>query len=817
MGTPQSAKKTRKSKAFKWISSIILLLIAIIIVGGFYANYKLRRSLPLLQGELKLEGISTLVTIERDNLGVPTISSTSRVDIAYATGFLHAQERFFQMDLLRRRSAGELAELFGLPALTVDRAARLHRFRARAEKMVRALDGAEKALLAAYKNGVNAGLVQLQALPFEYLLLGEEPTPWREEDSFLCILTMYFTLQSPDGQGESDLGLMYDLLPPALFSFLTPAGTKWDAALDGTTFPPPPLPEPGVYFEQKSDTTAKTTTKVADAERFFLDFDRELAGAFGSNNWAVSGDHSESGGAIVCNDMHLMISIPNIWYRVSYKITAEENRQISGVSLPGSPFIVAGSNGEVAWGFTNSYGDWGDLVILETEAGQPNLYKTPAGPSGIVSYQEVIRVNGAADDTLMVEETIWGPVIDKDYRGRKRAYRWVAHSDRGVNLNLWKLEQVHSVEEALAVAKTGGIPAQNFTTGDKDGNIGWTICGPIPRRKGDAGRFPQSWADGSNGWDGWLNPAEYPQIVNPESGRIWTANARVVGGKMGDKLYDYYNYTIGARAQQIRDQLFAKDKFVPADMLKIQRDHRAVFLSRWQKLLLKMLDENALANNAGRQEFAKEVENWDAAASANSVGYRLVKNFRRGLANRIFDPLLAPLKEKDERFSYISMVMAHHEQAMWELLKQQPDYLLAPGFTSWRELLLAQVDNVISDLGLPLADHPWGEENTFAVQHPFSKSIKGLSAWLDIPATAMPGGVHMPLLQTKRGGGLIAASERFAVTPGRENEAYFHMPAGQSGHPLSPFYNKGHDAWLNGELTSFLPGESVYRLELLPQ
>ncbi|MCA9734649.1 MAG: penicillin acylase family protein [Deferribacteres bacterium] len=816
MSEKNAKSKSKKSPVFKWIMRIVLLVLILVIIAGFYAYHKVTQSLPLFEGELALSGITTPVSIERDDFGIATIRGNNRVDMAFATGFLHAQERFFQMDLLRRRGAGELAELFGAAALPIDHEARIHRFRARSEKYLEAMDEEHRNLLTAYKDGVNAGLAELGTAPFEYLLIGTEPAQWRDADTYLCVMAMYFTLQSSDGNGESNLGLMHDLLPPSLFEFLAPKGTKWDAAIDGTTYPKPPLPQPGNYFDNQPSTASIQTVPASDFERMFPGLTEDLFGAVGSNNWVVSGDHTENGAALVCNDMHLSITIPNTWYRLTLIMEGENARNITGVSLPGAPFIVTGSNSNVAWGFTNSYGDWSDLIILETDTNDPNHYKTPDGLQPFSTYDEIIKIKGAAEDTMHIEETIWGPVIDQDYLGRKRAYRWVAHSEKGVNVNLYDLETAGNVNEALEIAHRSGIPAQNFVTGDRYGNIGWTIAGPIPRRKGEAGRYPQSWADGKNGWDGWLTAAECPKVVNPPSGRIWSANARVVGGQMGDKLYDYYNFTMGARCQQIRDNLMAKEKFVPADMIKIQRDNRAVFYEPWQKLLLEILDEEALKDQPNRQDFRKEVENWGAMAVPGSVGFRLVKNFRHTLARALFDPMLAHLKQKDNRFSYISKIMAHHEQAMWDLVTQKPDYLLAPGFSSWQDLFLAQVDSVISATGTPLSAHPWGEENTFKIQHPFSPSIPAFSKWLDIPAQALPGEMHMPFMQTKRGNGLISASERFAVTPGRENEAYMHMPTGPSGHPLSPFYNKGHEAWVNGELTPFLPGESKYELRLVP-
>jgi penicillin amidase len=249
--------------------------------------------------------------------------------------------------------------------------------------------------------------------------------------------------------------------------------------------------------------------------------------------------------------------VPNTWYRLSLVFPgADGERRVTGVTLPGAPFVVAGSNGRVAWGFTNSEGDWADVVLLEADPRNPSVYLTPEGPRELERATETIEVKGEKAEALTVESTIWGPVIDTDHAGRRRALSWVALREGGLNAALVRMESVRSLDEAQALAPEVGIPNQNFVVADAAGRVGWTIIGRIPRRVGYDGRAPTSWADGARRWDGWLAPEEYPRVVDPASGRIFTANARVVGG---DKLarVGVGGYDLGARQGQIRDGLLA--------------------------------------------------------------------------------------------------------------------------------------------------------------------------------------------------------------------------------------------------------------------
>jgi penicillin amidase len=784
------------------------VLFGVVLVALLGTLYLLRGSLPRLDGRLALAGLGSSVSIERDGLGVPTIRGANRDDVARATGFLHGQERFFQMDLLRRSAAGELAELFGEGALPIDRRARVHRFRALADRIVADLPPTDRGLLEAYAEGVNAGLAELNVVPFEYLLLRARPVPWAPRDCLLVIYAMYLKLQAMIRYRESTQGIIEDVLPGALAMFLTPRGTGWDAPLRGGPLEPSPVPDATVLDGGRPG--------AGDVPSRRLPAWPEIP--TGSNNWALAGAYTVHGGALLANDMHLPLGVPNIWYRASlvYPDDAGSDRRITGVTLPGMPAIVVGSNGRVAWGFTNSEGDWSDLVVLEPPGdGSTADYLTPDGPDRFVRYREVLRTKKDSEEQVFeVLWTRWGPVVDRDHRGRLRALRWVAHDAQGVNLNLLALEGADNRDEALDIANRAGITAQNFLVADVEGRIGWTIAGPVPRRFGHDGRFPRSWADGARGWNGWLAPKDYPRIVDPASGRLWTANARTMDGGALARLGDG-GYALGARARQIRDGLAALEQADEADMLALQLDDRAVLLARWRDLLLEeVLTPETLGADPRRRALREQIERWDGTAAASAVGYRLVREFRDILAAEIFAALTAACRRVDPNFQY--GWIRQWEGPLWRLIEQRPLHLLDARYASWRDQMLAAVDallGAVPDDASRLSEYTWGEHNTSRIRHPLSPFLPLIGRWLDMPALPLPGDHYMPRVQTPGAG----ASQRMVVSPGREAQGIFHMPGGQSGHPLSPHYRDGHRAWAEGEATPFLPGPTRYKLMLDPK
>jgi penicillin amidase len=612
---------------------------------------------------------------------------------------------------------------------------------------------------------------------------------------------------------------MRDVLPREMLAFMAPRGTEWDSPVAGDGFATPPIPRRDVYDLRmrrtgKPPVDIKRRPEIALApEHWHLgvtDGERERI-AIGSNNWAVASRLTGGTGALVANDMHLGIRVPNTWYRAAWEWP---DHRMYGVTLPGVPAMVVGSNTHVAWGFTNTYADWSDIVVIETDPARPSSYRTPDGWKEISSYEETIDVAGQPSQRHTVQWTTWGPLLGPDHRGRPRAYRWVAHSAERLAASVTPLEDARTIEEAFDGANGLGTPGQNFVVADRSGRIGWSIYGSIPRRQGFDGQFPVSWADGSRGWNGWLDDAEYPRLLDGRDGRIWTANARVVGGDLLNVLGDG-SYEVGSRARIIRDRLMAQDRFTARDMLDIQLEARADFLARWRDLILRTLTPELTRNHEQRARFRAIVEQgWPGEALPESAAYRLTRQFRDLVSERIFTTVLAECYEADESFDYTTV--RRREGPIWRMVNEQPPHLLDPRYNTWTDMLVDAIDTTIAEIsrdhGDPLEDRRWSELNVTAFRHPLSAAVPMLARWLDMPRNEIPGDLYTPRMAW----GSVGASERMVVSPGREEEGIMHMPTGQSGHPLSPFYSNSHDAWVKGEATPFLPGEPRHTLRLIP-
>ena len=782
----------------------VAALLGLVLVVALAATVALRGSLPRLEGTRSVAGLRAAVTVTRDSLGVPDISAANRSDAAFALGYLHAQDRFFQMDLQRRTAAGELAALLGPALLATDRNNRRHRFRHRAEAVVSATGGRQEEILQAYTAGVNAGLGDLAVRPWEYLALRQRPLPWQPEDTILTIYAMYLDLGLDTAWTEETWARVRDTLPAELAAFLLPAANRWEVPLEPGSPQTPPLPESTAVdvreWSYGGDRTGRSHLEGAKGD------------SAGSNNWAIAGRLSGHGGALLANDMHLSLGLPNIWYRARFGWPEGDGRRaMIGVTLPGTPALVAGSNGNVAWGFTNSYGDWLDLVVLETDPFDPTRYRTPAGWQRLALVAEIIEVSGRDPDTLIVAETLWGPVWTRDTQGHPLALRWTAHDTEGANLALLGLEITGDVDEAVAVAGTLGMPQQNLICADRSGRIAWTIAGRIPRRVGWDGRLPVSWADGRCRWDGYLDPAEQPRIVDPPEGRLWTANSRVTAGRDLEIIGDG-GYALGPRARQIRDGLRALDRPTEADMLALQLDDRALFLGEWRELLLPVLAKHEAELTPERAAFLRVVrDQWDGRAAIGSVSYRLMRSFVFACIDAIYGTLTAPCKDA----SFDPTWLPYRHAVTWELLTRRPAHLLPVGSPDWEDVMLRAVDRAMVEVAAshqPLAGYTWGSFNVVRVAHPFTLMEPRLAPWLAAPEQSLPGDSFLPRVQHRTSG----ASERFVVSPGREERGLFQMPGGQGGHPLSPFFLAGHDAWAEGRPAPLLPGAARYRLTLVP-
>lgn len=803
-----TAKTGRPPRRGRWLTRALLILLAgvlaVLVLGALVGYLFLRASLPDLDGTRTVSGLDREAVLLRDDQGRVHIEAQTRQDVAFALGFAHGQDRFFQMDLQRRDAAGELSSLFGRLALNRDRVTRVHRFRARAARNFAVASPDVQHLLEAYAEGVNAGLKDLGQVPFEYTLLRVQPEPWRAEEAFLTLFAMTLVLQDEEGRRERARGVLAETFPAPLYDFLHSSGGQWEAPLSGALFDEPPVP--AVSLGDLPEFHAPMTYQPFQTSELLP----------GSNNWAVAGTLTEHGGALVADDMHLGHGVPNIWYRASWT-DPRHGRIVTGVTLPGVPFMVAGSNGRVAWGFTNTQGDWSDVIHLEV-SDDGARYRAPEGWRPFERIDESIEIKGEAPMSFPVLETHWGPVIGEDHAGRTLALRWTAHDPEGANFNFTEIEQVDTVHAVVARAHRFGIPHQNLVLGDADGNIAWTIAGPIPRRVGFDGQLPGVWHDTGRRWDGYYDHEEHPRSVNPPSGRIWTANARVASGADHAKIGND-GQALGARQQQIRDRLFEQDRFDENDMLRIQLDNEARFLARWRERLLALPpdgDVDAAPELADRLAEARSLVNdWSGHAAADDVGYRIVHDYRSAVLARIAAPFERAVQARETRFA-TWRALRQFETPAWTLLESRPPQLLNPDFDSWQALEQDAFREVVASLSAqgPLTEARWGERNRLEVAHPLANAIPLLGPWLlRLPDPPMSGDTQMPHVQGPRWG----ASQRFAISPGREESAFLHMPAGQSSHPLSPYFDAGHEDWVNGTPTPLRFQAAKHRLTLRPR
>ncbi len=803
------------------IVGTLLAILALVALLVLLALWEVSRSVPTLDGPARVPGLRAAVTVSRDSLGTAVVKGADRLDVARGLGFVHAQERFFEMDLTRRSAAGELSALFGPVAIERDKARRTHRMRAMLTTRLAAMNADERALLQAYADGVNAGLGQLGAKPWQYLLLRAEPQPWKPVDSLLVIGEMFWMLQGSSVDEGLERAQWRECVGDAVFDWLEPRGGRWDGAIDGSVLAPGTMPGPETLDLRKLAPSthasgAASVVSLVDAAPPFLS-DAATADRheplIGSNNWTVAGARSVTGNAMLANDMHLSLGSPSIWFRTQFEIGAGADAlRAEGVTLPGVPAMVVGSNGHVAWGFTNSYGQWFDWIKVPEHP----------DPAQLTHVTETIAVKGGADVQLDITQFAGLPVVEKNGT-QSYALNWVADAGSAYSLALDQMLAARNTDAALAVAVRAGIPEQNFVVADDHGAIGWTIAGAlldgrVAAAEGfgrffpatDLARLPRPRLAGSALFD-----------TDPDSGQLWTANARTyespytTGPRLAGERFDAAigdgGYDLGARAQQIRDRLAATPKFDEKTLGAIHFDDEALFLRPWAGRIA------AVATSpTARPDVTTLLKDWNGRADADQAGYRLVREVRRRALDALWAAWTAPLIKAgrcvDRKYDW----HARFEYAAEDALDNRPAHLLPRGFATWDAFLLAQVDATVADMthagARPLAQATWGEANRSRIGHVLSRAVPILSRVLDMPSVPQSGDGNMPHMASPAFG----QSERLVVAPGHEERATLSMPGGQSGHPMSPYYGAGHADWVAGRAAPLLAGTAQHVLTLTP-
>ncbi len=745
--------------------------------------------------EIVFQDLERDVEVVFDDYGVPTIKGNSRLDVARSLGYLHAQERLYSMEMQRRLAAGELAEIVGRGFVGIDRNHRRYDFRNRARMDFDSLMESEKRLLIAYCEGVNFGIERLNVRPWELLLLGCKIEPWKPEDSLLVGYSMYISLQGDMDRKEKCRFVMKTLLPEDVYSFFVENGSVWDSALDGSRLPLIPIPDKNSF----SYINTQSAEKLGEVgHRTGFSFPHIPEGTVpGSNAWAISGAYTRSGSAMLANDMHLPLRVPNIWYRANFEYEGSAGTvSVFGATLPGLPIMIIGSNGSIAWGFTNSRVDTVDLVEIEIDSNDESQYLVPGGSEAFRLREETIKIKGGDVERVTYRQTRWGPV-DSKIMGRTMALRWRALEGTGINLALREFESCESVEEALTLAPKIEMPTLNLILADRSGNIAWTLAGPIMVRKNYRGDVPVNTAQLDPMWES-LDGSRYPKIVNPTSGYLWNANNRA----LGDELYMeicHRDTVIPARSYQINSRLSKMSYPINEHhLLDVQMDVEGIFYTRWKRLLVDTIRSIDNSEDPRIAKMLEVVEAWNGEARSDSTGFLLVRDFRETVSRRVLRRLLGVCYDEYRRFN---RRFFRFEEPLWMIVSQKPNYLRSPDSEGWDSELAGyvykQLENYEARYGsnFEINDLMWGDINTLSISHPMSSFIPLIGKWVDMEDVPVSGDLYV----TNVVGNGYGSSERMVVSPGSEESGIFHMPGGQSGHPLSEYYRKGHREWLRGD------------------
>lgn len=853
--------------------------------------------------------------VDIDGFGIPTIHAATFDDALRMQGFLHARDRFAQMDLLRRLTAGELCEIAGALAIAQDRQQRQMRLRSVAEAAYRALPASDQALLVAYAEGVNAGIATLTAPPPEHAFLQAPLAPWKPEDALLIGLGMAAMLND-SARVEIPFARVAEVVPREVIDFLRPRISRWDtlvipedaasreaaaaaipaadvvdtrplrAASRGAERHAPGEVSTGVA--PASDSTIagvddRWDEVVHDEHRFRLapwlprwqgsgvpPVLSSAAGAesldppppIGSNGWAVAGSRTTDGRAILVNDMHLPLSVPGIWYRMAFRTLggseattdrpaealrqggphaaddgvsrpnahAEQPCSLDGITLPGVPGLISGSNGRVAWGFTNVEGDFIDCVVVEVDPADPTKYLVPGGSEPFRIERETIHVARGEPETLEVRVTRWGPIVATDRHDRPLALVWAAMQPGGLNVDHLRWRDAKDAADAIEIAAAWRGPQQNVIVADSAGQIGWTISGYLPERHGMDGTVPTSWADGKRGWRGELPRAQRPMVLQPPDGIIVTANQRTAPLDVAERLGRMYAGP--ERAYRIRERAMHDGPLDEAACARIQLDVQSPRLLAWRDRLLPALDAGATAPAADRPAaerdrakrcaaLAKLLREWDGAATTDSKAVAIVDRARARITATVvrawIEALIAtrePALPPSERATLAGQLASRwpDDESMLVLLDASPDHLLPPSAQSWnglvQETTLAVAQEIRTKEGLPR----WGALNASSIAHPLARAMPVLASSFSIPAHEQPG--HWSAVRVASP--TFGASERLVVSPGHEPSALLTTPAGQSANPSSPHYADLHPAWRDGERFPLLPGATVTSIRLTP-
>lgn len=796
-------KMTRASRIVRNTLAVILVLFGIAVLTGWWL---VRRSLPVLDGSVTVAGLRDGVIVDRDQWGRPWIRAKSAEDLVMAQGYVMAQDRLWQMDLLRRAAAGELSEIFGPLALELDEENRTLGMRQAAERASADSNPEIRALLDSYARGVNQFMNERSAsrLPVEFTLLGYAPRPWTPTDTYLISLYMYKTLTST---WKSKLNRQW--IAEKVGAERARDLFVVDSPLDHYIV--------GGALEGKTPSTVRARAKLTsvaprrngiqlpyasrewDEARGFLEqFAQESSEIIGSNSFVVSGAHTASGKPLLANDTHLVLGVPCIWYLVH--LTAP-GWNVDGFALPGAPLVIIGHNDRIAWGFTNSNVDVQDLYVEKFELDGSHAYRVNGALVTADVRKETIHVRGKPDVSYEVQVTRHGPVVHRDVPsegGKAYALRWTALEPGGLDFGFPLLGRAQNWSEFVELTRHIAGPGQNAIYADVDGNIGFTIPARIPvRAKGDSS-LPVPGDTDEYEWKGYIPVEELPRVLNPPNGIIATANARTVGP--GYKYFLSNRWAGPFRTARLYEQLEGRTGLRPADMNAIQND----IVSLPNKFLAGELVTATRSNRSMDprvKALIEKLKDWDGKATAESVETTFVEYTRHALFHNFLSPFLGDETSKYELWeprSVYNNVWWRDKVFLENILRTRPNSWLPKGFEDYDALLIDSANEAVSQIEKATRENDrarwtWGRIHPLEMPHPLGRggalrgalSIGPYEGGGTIDTVKAMGVGHGPAM-------------RFVADLSNFDNSLMEITTGESGQYASPYYRDQFPEWFEG-------------------
>lgn len=755
----------------------------------WFVRHQARKNLPDYNQNQQLQGLNHSVEIIRDNWGIPHIYAQSEADLFFAQGYVHAQDRLWQMELLRRVVAGRLSEIIGKKTLEIDKIARTFGFRHFAEQDAKQWgELPHEQTMVAYTEGINAYIKTTKNLPAEYKLLRFEPEPWEVADSLA--IARFLSLQMAQGW-------LHEI-------------ERWHlAAQHGAEkaqelFPEYPLSNPAPLA--KGIETNKRTANLLEA--FKGPFLRPIQG---SNNWVVAPEKMETGAAALCNDPHLIINAPNIWYE-NHLVTTD-GYATTGVSMPGVPMVLIGHNEQIAWGITLSYADVQDTYVekLVNETSSQYHFKDRILKASI--RQEKIKIKGEKEaEEWTCKSTIHGPVIAYLPDNQALSLCTKALQDNEMLTGFYNINKAASWNDFVQAIQQLTIPSLNIVYADKEQNIGYYMSGEVPIRTRSKGLLPNLGYTGQQEWIGKVPFEEMPHTFNPASGYFYTCNNKIVADDFPHDLG--HTWMNGYRAKRLSQLLASKEKYSLEDFEAWQMDFLCLPGVAFAQLVATQQDTAAYqALPAAVKSMASLLVEWDGYLTAESQGGVVYEVLKQQLIQLVFEPqraLQGLVSQREVSIFLLSEFFGHDAPTLLRLFENPTSkwWQSCPTETLLKALV-ATKDFLEKELGTNQQGWQWGKLHQFIAKHALATQdiLQGIFDVGPLPI----GGDTDTLCQIanipqaeRANSSSVGPSYRQIIDMGDWDNCRCCAPLGQSGNTVSPHYKDQLEHWMEGKYKPML-------------